>query len=494
MRKMRILASVLAVILAASCLASVSFANERYKKGDVDLDGEITIIDVVMMRANLIGNTEFNALIKQIADVSKDGNFDIIDIVKTRGILVGSVDFDESDETNFVEGYEVFTLTSGVTKEMKAASRVSPDANLARVADIFRRAKAGEELTIGCIGGSITQGSLASDNYGYEKMMREWWEKTFPDAKFTFINAGIGGTDSHFGIYRLERDLLQYNPDFVTVEFSVNDTQKKLNALTYECLVRKILEQDNNPAVMLLFMTQEDGTSLVDTHKPIGEYYNLPMISYKNAILPVIERGDITWDDISPDNIHPNDDGHKVVMELISSYFEEEILPKLDEITDTYELPKAQTDQYANAKLVECIDSDAVSENLGNFTVGAFDESAKTTHFKGGWKWDATGDDTSATPMEFDIKARNLSVYYAMMKAGGGKVLVTVYYKDDAGNDKTFKKPINADFSNGWGAYTEIVQVFSTDKERDLHVVIEPEYNATKPTLNKFTIYAFGIS
>lgn len=492
--KIRILSSVLAVILTVSILMTVSCASPLYKKGDVNLDGDISIIDVVMMRANLIGSADFNKLVTEIADVSKDGNFDIIDIVKTRGIIIGTVDFDETDDTNFVEGYEVFTLTSGVTEEMKAVSRVSPNANLARVADIFRRAKAGEELTIGCIGGSITQGSLASDNYGYEKMMREWWEKTFPDAKFTFINAGIGGTDSHFGIYRLERDLLQYNPDFVTVEFSVNDTKKKLNAMTYECLVRKILEQENNPAVMLLFMTQEDGTSLVDTHKPIGEYYSLPMISYKNAILPVIERGDITWDDISPDNIHPNDDGHKVVTELISSYFEEEILPKLDEITDTYELPEAQTEQYANAKLVECIDTDAVSENLKDFTVGSFDESAKTTHFKGGWKWDATGEDKSADAMEFDVKAKNISVYYAMMKAGGGKVTVYVTYKDDEGNDKTFKKPINADFSKGWGAYTEIAEIFSTDKERDLHVKIEPEYNEAKPEFNKFTIYAFGIS
>ena len=497
MKKIKVLSAILATVLASSSLIGVSCADDalRYKKGDVNLDGDISIIDVVMMRGNLIGSLDFDAMTTQIADISKDGTFDIIDIVKTRGIIIGNTVFDETDDTNFVEGYEVFKPENGVTEEMKAASRVSPDANLTRVADVFRRAKAGEELTIGCIGGSITQGSLATDNYGYEKLMREWWEKTFPDAKFTFINAGIGGTDSHFGIYRLERDLLQYKPDFVTVEFSVNDTQKKLNGLTYECLVRKILESEKSPAVMLLFMTQEDGTSLVDVHKPIGEYYNLPMVSYKNAILPVIERGDITWDDISPDNIHPNDAGHKVVMELISSYYEEEILPRLDEIDGTYELPEAQTDQYANAKMVEAVDEEAVNTYLKNFTYGSFDETAKAAHFKSGWKWDATGEDGSTEAMEFDVKAKNISMYYYMMKAAGGKVTVTVTYQDEGDEAPTVRtKTVNADFSKGWGAYTEIVQVCSFDEEHDLHVQIQPVYNEAKPDMNKFTIYAFGIS
>lgn len=496
MKRIKLFSSLIAVIMLFTCACSMSFAeNSSIMRGDVNRDGEISIVDIVMMRANIIGSLDFDGLTEKIADISKDGNFDIVDVVNARGIIIGNIVFDKDDKTNFVEDYEVFTIENGITEEMKAASRVSPDANLARLSDVFRRAKNGEALTIGCIGGSITQGSLAENNYGYEKMMREWWASTFPDAEFTFVNAGIGGTDSHFGIYRLERDLLQYNPDFVIVEFSVNDTQKKLNSLTYECLVRKILEQDNAPAVMLLFMTQEDGTSLVDVHKPIGEYYNLPMVSYKNAILPVIERGDITWDDISPDNIHPNDEGHKVVTQLISSYFEEDVLPNIDAVDYTYEIPDAQTDQYANAIMVECADSDAVSEQLKNFTFGAFDETAKAAHFNSGWKWDASGDDKDCTAMEFDVTAKNISMYYYMMKANGGKVNVTISYQDEGDEEPTIRtKTVNADFSKGWGAYTEIVQLFTSDKEHDLHVKIEPEYNETKPEMNKFTVYAFGIS
>ena len=399
-----------------------------------------------------------------------------------------------NNDKNTTEETEVFVIENGITEEMKEVSRVSPDANLARLADVFKRAKAGEELTIGCIGGSITQGSLATDNYGYEKLMRQWWEKTFPNAKFTFVNAGIGGTDSHFGIYRLERDLLQYNPDFVIVEFSVNDSKSSLNSLTYECLVRKILEQENNPAVTLLFMTQEDGTSLVDTHKPIGEYYKLPMVSYKNAILTVVDRGDIKWEDISPDNIHPNDAGHKIVADLVSSYYEEEVLPKLDKIKDAYEIPEAKTDLYANAKLVERANEDAVANSLSNLNCGSFDSSVRGSHFDGSWRWDATADDKSANAMEFDVTAKNISMYYYEMKSGGGLVNVTVSYTDENGELVTETKPVNADFSTGWGSHEEISQLFTSDKERNLHVKIEPQYNEADVTKNRFTIYAFGIS
>ena len=398
-----------------------------------------------------------------------------------------------NNDKDAMEENEVFVIENGITEEMKRVSRVSPDANLARVKDVFKRAKAGEELTIGCIGGSITQGSLATDNYGYEKLMRQWWEKTFPDAKFTFVNAGIGGTDSHFGIYRLQRDLLQYKPDFVTVEFSVNDSKSSLNSLTYECLVRKILEQENNPAVMLLFMTEEDGTSLVDTHKPIGEHYNLPMISYKNAVLPVIDRGDIKWEDISPDNIHPNDAGHKIVADLISSYFEEEVLPKLDKIKNTYKLPEAKTDLYANAKLVESADADAVASNLSNLNCGGFDSSVRGSNFAGSWRWDASGEDKNCGAMEFDVTAKNISMYYYEMKSGGGMVNVTVTYTEN-GEEVTKNGTINADFSNGWGSHEAIAQLFTSDTERDLHIKIEPQYNEIDTAKNRFTIYAFGIS
>ena len=54
---------------------------------------------------------------------------------------------------------------------------------------------------------------------------------------------------------------------------------------TYEDLVRKILKADNDPAVIQLFMTMEDSTSAQTQHLYVGFNYDLPRISYREAVL-----------------------------------------------------------------------------------------------------------------------------------------------------------------------------------------------------------------
>lgn len=82
--------------------------------------------------------------------------------------------------------------------------------------------------------------------------MYTWWKETFPQAEFVYCNAGIGGTTSEFGAARVGTDLLAERPDFVIVEFSVNDESTEHFKETYEGLVRKILGAAWNPAVLLV--------------------------------------------------------------------------------------------------------------------------------------------------------------------------------------------------------------------------------------------------
>ena len=77
--------------------------------------------------------------------------------------------------------------------------------NWDRICRVMQRASEGESLVIGFLGGSITMGSLSSTPqtcYAYH--VYEWWCRTFPNAKFSYINAGIGATDSQFGCARAE--------------------------------------------------------------------------------------------------------------------------------------------------------------------------------------------------------------------------------------------------------------------------------------------------
>lgn len=111
--------------------------------------------------------------------------------------------------------------------------------NLSRLKNCMARAQRGEELTIGFLGGSITQGSLATEHENtYAYRVFNWWKETFPNGEFHYVNGGIGGTTSHYGVSRAVTDVLMYQPDFVIVDFSVNDEPDEFFQETYEGVIR----------------------------------------------------------------------------------------------------------------------------------------------------------------------------------------------------------------------------------------------------------------
>ena len=186
---------------------------------------------------------------------------------------------------------------------------------------VMERAAKGERVTIGFLGGSITQGSLASKQENcYASRVFEWWKGHFPNAEF--INAGIGGTTSQFGVARVEEDLLRYRPDVIFVEFSVNDDNTPFFQETYEGLVRRILQ--NGVAVMLIHNVRYDNmVSAQDIHLEIGRHYDLPCVSMKSTIYPLVASGQISNRQITPDDLHPNDLGHQMVASVITHVLEQ---------------------------------------------------------------------------------------------------------------------------------------------------------------------------
>ena len=187
--------------------------------------------------------------------------------------------------------------------------------NLERLKNCMRRASQGEELTLGFFGGSITQGSLATKpELTYAYRVFEWWEKTFPKATFHYVNGGIGGTTSHYGVSRVVTDLLMYQPDFVVVDFSVNDEPEKFFQETYEGVVRKVLGWETHPAVILLNNIYYDcGKTAQEFHNEIGDYYGIPHVSIKETIYREMKEGKYSLEELTPDGLHPNDFGHGLV-------------------------------------------------------------------------------------------------------------------------------------------------------------------------------------
>ncbi|MBR1861471.1 MAG: hypothetical protein IJ796_06400 [Lachnospiraceae bacterium] len=189
-----------------------------------------------------------------------------------------------------------------------------------RLKKAFERAERGEALTIAFLGGSITQGSLASEpSLCYAARVFAWWEKTFPKAKLTFINAGIGATDSQFGCARAAEDVLAYKPDVISVEYAVNDMSTLHYMETYEGVVRKLLSAENEPAVYTFYnVCYDNGSSAELMHSKIARHYNIPAFSMQSTIYPLLLSGEVENRDITPDDLHPNDKGHEMVASVIT--------------------------------------------------------------------------------------------------------------------------------------------------------------------------------
>ena len=357
-------------------------------------------------------------------------------------------------------------LNLGMTTEEMCRRAVLNVGNTARLANVMKRAQNKEAITVACIGGSITQGTGASgssENYAYRNMA--WWVKAFPEAamKLNYVNAGIGATGSYIGVHRAERDLLAQKPDVVIVEFSVNDTDPTRDLESYDSLVRRILEQDNNPAVILLHMTQEDGTSLFETHKKIGEKYNLPMISYKNAVLPEIKAGKFTWQDISPDNIHPNNNGHGITAELLWSYYNS-VLARLDSI-DTSDLSftaePVGADRYKTPDIKN-------SSNITPISNNGFTETEVNQNFPHNW--------TTETPgaITFEVAAQNIGILYQRTIDGkSGQYDIYV--------DGEVVKTLDGNFPKGWGNYAEACEVYTGESSTAHTVMIKMADNSSAP-------------
>ncbi len=350
---------------------------------------------------------------------------------------------------------EPVDLSKGLTDAMYERAVVS-EGNKARLAKAMKKAANGEDITVGVIGGSITQGSSATDhNNCYAELFHKYWVEKFPQSNVNFVNAGIGGTNSYLGVHRVDTQLLDSKPDAVIVEFSVNDTDKLMNKYSYDSLVRKILNCDSQPAVMLLFTTQEDGTSLWETHKEIGAAYDLPMLSYRAVVYPEVSAGTLDWKDISPDNIHPNDEGHKLIGQLVSRYLDS-VYDDLDNIDDSsvaFDTPAYTADYYKDAKMLGA--SDITPDEISGFEQGG--NSVYPELFPDNFVTEGEG------YLKFETECKCLGFFYLKKVDGkGGKYDVYV--------DGERKGTLDADFKGGWGNYGETQQILIS-KDSEKHTV-----------------------
>ncbi len=268
------------------------------------------------------------------------------------------------------------------------------------------RADRGEELTIAFLGGSITQGSLATKpENSYAWQVFSWWKKSFPKARFNYVNGGIGGTTSHFGVARVVEDILMYQPDFVVVDFSVNDEANVFFQETYEGVLRRLLQWESRPAVLLLNNVFYDtGENAQEYHNAVGTWYQVPHVSMKDTLYKKMKQVQYATKELTPDGLHPNDLGHRLVAEEMNVFLEKVKRHRL-EVEMENELPVAMTtNAYEHAERLtirECV------PKLNGFHADSREKTGHLDFFKNGWIGRRSGD-----RIFFEVEASCIAIQY----------------------------------------------------------------------------------
>lgn len=338
--------------------------------------------------------------------------------------------------------------------------------NLSRVEKVMKKALSGESITVGMIGGSITQGALSSNpETCYAYLVYQWWAETFKNTTVKYVNGGIGGTTSQFGVARVESDLLKYNPDFIIVEYSVNDSRNDLFKETYEGLVRKILLHSNEPALFILNNVQyNDGVNAQEIHNEIGRGYSLPIVSVKDSLYAEVKAGRINASDLTPDDLHPNDLGHRLVADMVI-YALNNIYNMVVEgfIDKAYSLPEhtITKNRYMDSLRYN---NKNIKPELKGFESDEVIQEHITDIFRNGWKGRKVGD-----ALHFEVTGGMISVQFRKsVKRIAPKAIAII----DGDNENAIE--LDGNFEQTWGdcLYLQDLLVGGEVKRHTLDIVI----------------------
>jgi lysophospholipase L1-like esterase len=224
--------------------------------------------------------------------------------------------------------------------------------------------RAGGPMTVAYLGGSITWGGNASDieRFSYRARTTAWLREQYPASTIREINAGVGGTGSDMGAFRLRHDVLQHDPDLVFVEFAVNDSggQDERTASAFEGIIRHIRRDKPRSDICIVYTLAQGHLTdyaagrlprTVVLHERVAERYEVPSINMALDVARRIEAGNVSWETFSGDTCHPTDAGFAIFTSTITAAMPEMLQAAPRSTASVLPQPLSQ-DPWDNADLL----------------------------------------------------------------------------------------------------------------------------------------------
>ena len=221
--------------------------------------------------------------------------------------------------------------------------------------------KAGGDFSIAYLGGSITMQN------GWRVKFTDYLQKRFPQARIKSTCAGLAGTGSDVGVFRMDDEVLPCNPDLLFVEFATNDTYINPTVIrrAMEGIVRKAWRHNAAMDVVFVYTIADHMTNAylkgecpraASVHEAVAEHYGVPTICFGVRVADLLKRGKLVMglNDVafpvpeetpdkfsyvskamaqkgiilfSKDGTHPVDAGHELYLKSFVESFDRLIAP-----------------------------------------------------------------------------------------------------------------------------------------------------------------------
>lgn len=440
-----------------------------------DLNGDLLVDtnDLVLLKRALVsGEIIVNA------DVNGDGEMNILDLVRMK---------------RYFAGQDVVLENSKI------------DRNIYSLSNTYYALNKEKRLTIGYIGGSITYGVSATQNMtdddgsvvpgdimlSWANRTTTWFEENYPDAEIQHVNAGISDTATNFGLYRLEKDLMNnYGhemPDLVFVEFTSNDwiyQNMPEGSQTHADIQRQIESLVNNiyslnPYTDIVFVfsaRSEDAASRQDYIK-IANHYGLQCIDMGIPMQELMTARGVSQESegsyyYTVDNLHPSSIGYGVFFEQIENVLEKKLKGDMGYILQkTNHLEKVSTrindTLWYNPTVLSAsnLNITGTGYTMAGGCASDLYGTSRTTTTNTYITSDSVVVNSENTTISFTFTGTTFSTIFQMGSTG-----INMDYKIDGGNVKNFNCDDSTAFAFQKYGHTQIF-VIEQDLEYGEHTV-----------------------
>jgi len=254
--------------------------------------------------------------------------------------------------------------------------------------NVLYRIKTEKSANVVFFGGSITH------NPGWRDSIMNYLQKSYPDTKFNFLNAGIPSLGSLPHAFRLKQDVLSKGRvDLMFLESAVNDRGNGTNVQTQrralEGIIRHVL--NTNPYANIVMMAFVDPDKMKDynsgtippevqVHEDMAKMYHLPLINLAKEVTDRINAGEFSWDKDFK-NLHPSPFGQNIYFRTMKQLLSVELnKPAPQKLTASYFPAQANALAYANGNYLSINEA-----KLNGFTLDATWKPADGVHGREGF-------------------------------------------------------------------------------------------------------------